>query len=102
VSEAIWIAIIAAIPTTIASLWLAVKGFTLALRWWVEKQEERITRELLGKQAIATVEAKNTELSLLREQYSALEVIKASQADEITSLRIRLQVFLDQAGERAT
>ncbi len=67
-SEAVWVALIVAIPTFLGSIWAAIKGVATALRWWAEREEARITNDLLGKQAIATVEEKNREILDLKEQ----------------------------------
>lgn len=67
-SDILWGAIIGSVPVLLGTLWAAIKGIATALRWWADREEARITNDVLGKQAVATVMDKNRELDDIREQ----------------------------------
>jgi len=58
--------LITAVTALLAGIVAAIRGLVTALRWWEERTTERITGEVLGKQAIRSVETKNEELDAVR------------------------------------
>ena len=84
-------ALIAAVPVTLGTIWGAIKGIAVTLRWWAEREEARITRDLLGKQAIETVETKNQELTTAHQTIAAMTA-------ELAEVKQQLQACLSSRG----
>jgi len=78
-----WALILTAVTGLMTGMVAAIKGLVAALRWWADREQERITHEILGQQAIATVEDKNRELQSAHQAIDRLGAELASVKDQL-------------------